>query len=223
MQPGGHNSPDAQSKLIAWFNQKYPNPTSLMVAKYAKTYYLARMSGMSCDDLKQLAHLGVIKAVVNYDPSRGRLDSHALTWVRGEITNALHKTPLAKLQRAGKFELNDKDTEQRLSATLSANYEPRSDVRRNGFSGEQITQSKAGYSHWEDEALEAARIVIAELKAAGGKQAKIAEAMEHKFGLNGKEATPYRELGKLMGVSRTGAMNWINHGIARIRERLDQK
>ena len=60
----------------------------------------ARISGEACEDLMQVAHVGLIKAVRNYDGVRGaEFATYAYAVVEGEIRHHLRDTALVKKPR----------------------------------------------------------------------------------------------------------------------------
>lgn len=59
-----------------------------------------RDKGESLEDLKQIAAMGLVKAVNNYDPQRGPFEPYAVPTIRGELRRRLPRPHLGRTRPA---------------------------------------------------------------------------------------------------------------------------
>lgn len=208
-----------QLALVHSFNKRYANPVSVAYVKHKKLCMLALMSGMSHDDLRQLAYVGVLNAARLYDPERGSFDNFAHIHIRAEIGNTLRKTPFVRLMKLDKSEWSDSASDVDLANIPGGVHEPRLDVRRNGIQFD-VSINGARLNFWEEDTLAVARKVLTDLATSNPKGRRIATCVLLRFGFIGGRTRTYSEIGRKYKVSKSMAQQLVETGLALIKSKL---
>ena len=165
-----------------------------LAAHIAKKYH---SRGRDIDDLIQIGSIGLVKAVNTYTPSRGRsLASYAGRCIENEILMSIR----AERKRRG-----DVSLEEPIGVDRDGNEITVGDVL--GTDEEQVFGevfdriSAEGLRTLVDSVLDARERGVIILR----------------FGLDGGEPLPQREVGKLLGISRSYVSRIEKHALGRLR------
>ncbi len=169
-----------------------------LVAHIAKKY---RTSVRDLDDLISIGSLGLIKAVSTYSPSRGKsLAAYAGRCIENEILMSIR----AERKRRGEISL-----EEPIGADRDGNAITVGDVI--GTDEESVLGSTL-------DKLSAERL---RALVDGLREPRERSVIILRYGLDGGEPLPQREVGKLLGISRSYVSRIEKRALLRLRSELE--
>ena len=167
-----------------------------LVAHIARKY--AR-SGLDNDDLVSIGSIGLMKAVETFKPDTGRLSSYASRCIENEILMALRagKKSRANVSLFETIGADRDGNEVRLMDILDSDEDSVSDQVERRLEGRR--------------ALEAMQILLDQREQA---------VLRLRYGLDGGEPMPQREVGRELGISRSYVSRIESCALKKLREYL---
>ena len=169
-----------------------------LVAHVVKKYYAAREDQ---DDLISIGTIGLIKAVSSFDPDKGaRLSTFAARCIENEILMYFRATK----KQQGELSLSDPiDTDKEGNALSLMDVIAMEDTM-----SEDLDARESG-----------ARLRAAMAKALTGQESKI---LTLRYGLDGRDPRPQREIAGLCGISRSYVSRIEKRAVEKLRAVLEQ-
>ena len=171
-----------------------------LVAHIAKKY---RGKGRDTDDLISIGSIGLVKAVSTYSPSRGRsLASYAGRCIENEILMSIR----SERKRRGEVSL-----EEPIGVDRDGNEITVGDVigtDEDAVFGEAIGR------------ISAERLRDTVEKTLDGRERQVSML---RFGLDGGEPLPQREVGRMLGISRSYVSRIEKKAIEALRESMERE
>ncbi|MCR5809275.1 MAG: RNA polymerase sporulation sigma factor SigK [Clostridiales bacterium] len=170
-----------------------------LVAHIAKKY---RGRGRDADDLISIGSIGLIKAVSTYSPSRGKsLAAYAGRCIENEILMSIR----SERKRRGEVSL-----EEPIGVDRDGNEITVGDVigtDEDSVFGEALSR------------ISAERVRETVERELSGRERQV---ILLRFGLDGGEPLPQREVGKLLGISRSYVSRIEKKAVGILRERMEE-
>ena len=169
-----------------------------LVAHVVKKYYAAREDQ---DDLISIGTIGLIKAVSSFDPDKGaRLSTFAARCIENEILMYFRATK----KQQGELSLSDPiDTDKEGNALSLMDVIAMEDTM-----SEDLDARESG-----------ARLRAAMAKALTGQESRI---LTLRYGLDGRDPRPQREIAGLCGISRSYVSRIEKRAMEKLRAVLEQ-
>ena len=169
-----------------------------LVAHVVKKYYAAREDQ---DDLISIGTIGLIKAVSSFDPDKGaRLSTCAARCIENEILMYFRATK----KQQGELSLSDPiDTDKEGNALSLMDVIAMEDTM-----SEDLDARESG-----------ARLRAAMAKALTGQESRI---LTLRYGLDGRDPRPQREIAGLCGISRSYVSRIEKRAMEKLRAVLEQ-
>ena len=172
-----------------------------------KTMKMARELGYSQEDLEAMCRLGVAKARVRFDVSRGnKFITYALWWMWHEVTDAC-RVPLKSLRQMGP-NVNSYSGDSYITGGRKHNTTVFDTIPTREESQETITLRQ--------ERAEAVRKALSQIAA----RPRDREIVIKRFGLDGKGGMTLKEAGEEYGLSRARVEQIVNRCLRSMQERL---